>query len=184
MLRVDNRGEGGIIALLSLALPAGPATGPLLTVGLLGASPFFGDAMITPAISVLSALEGLKIATPPFEPYVVPLAVVILIGLFAIQSRGSGRVGRLFGPVTLAWFAMLALASITHVAARPDVLAALDPGHAPALLGRAKAARSSWWSARCSWRSPAPKRSTPTWATSAARRSASIGSRWSCRPSC
>jgi KUP system potassium uptake protein len=87
--------------------------------------------MITPAISVLSAVEGLAVATPVFEPYVVPIAAALLVGLFAIQSHGSGRVGQLFGPVTAAWFLMLALSGLVHVLARPEVLTALDP---PSLL--------------------------------------------------
>ncbi|TMJ60454.1 MAG: potassium transporter Kup [Alphaproteobacteria bacterium] len=109
----------------------------LLAIGLGGASLFFGDAMITPAISVLSAIEGLQIATPVFRPYVVPVAAVVLIALFVIQSRGSGRVGRLFGPVMAAWFVVLGLAGITHVLTRPGVLVSLDPRYALAYLGRA-----------------------------------------------
>ena len=136
VLRADNRGEGGIIALLSLALPAGPASGPLLIAGLAGAALFFGDAMITPAISVLSALEGLKIVTPVFDPYVVPLAAVVLVALFAIQSHGSATVGRLFGPVTAAWFAVLAIFGLVQIAGQPEVLAAIDPRYALGALSR------------------------------------------------
>jgi KUP system potassium uptake protein len=106
----------------------------VLVLGLAGASLFFGDAMITPAISVLSAVEGLTVATPVFEPYVVPIAAMVLIALFAIQSRGSAQMGRLFGPVTAAWFLMLALSGLVHVLARPEVLTALDPRHALAFL--------------------------------------------------
>src|SRR5215212_1788314 len=129
VMRADNQGEGGTMALLSLAVPAAPERlrFVVLVLGLAGASLFFGDAMITPAISVLSAVEGLAVATPFFEPYVVPLAAAVLVGLFAIQSRGSARVGRLFGPVTAAWFLMLALSGVIHVFAHPGVLAALDP---------------------------------------------------------
>jgi hypothetical protein len=97
VMRADNQGEGGTMALISLALPAaGRLRNVLLTIGLGGASLFFGDAMITPAISVLSAIEGVQIATPALKPYVVPVAAGVLIAVFAIQSRGSGRVGRLF----------------------------------------------------------------------------------------
>jgi KUP system potassium uptake protein len=136
VMRADNQGEGGTMALLSLALPAAPERlrMAVLATGLAGASLFFGDAMITPAISVLSAVEGLAVATPVFEPYVVPLAAAVLVGLFAIQSHGSARVGRLFGPVTAAWLAMLALSGLVHVLARPAVLAALDPRHALGFL--------------------------------------------------
>jgi KUP system potassium uptake protein len=138
VMRADNQGEGGTMALISLALPAaGRLRTVLLAIGLGGASLFFGDAMITPAISVLSAIEGLQIATPVFRPYVVPVAAVVLIALFIIQSRGSGRVGRLFGPVMAAWFVVLGLAGITHVLTRPGVLVSLDPRYALAYLGRA-----------------------------------------------
>ncbi len=131
VMRADNQGEGGTMALLSLALPvAGRLHGPLLVVGLAGAALFFGDAMITPAISVLSAIEGMTLVTPQVKPYVVPIAVAVLIGLFAIQRRGSGRVGTLFGPVMLLWFVVLAVAGAAHIVARPGVLAAIDPRHA------------------------------------------------------
>jgi len=104
------------MALISLALPAaGSLRTVLLAIGLGGASLFFGDAMITPAISVLSAIEGLQIATPVFTPYVIPVAAAVLVILFAIQRRGSGRIGRLFGPVMAAWFVVLGLAGVTHV---------------------------------------------------------------------
>ena len=136
VMRADNQGEGGTMALLSLAVPAAPERLRLavLVVGLAGASLFFGDAMITPAISVLSAVEGLAVATPFFEPYVVPVAVAILVALFAIQSRGTAVMGRLFGPVTAAWFTMLALSGLVRIAGRPEVLTALDPRHALAFL--------------------------------------------------
>src|SRR3981081_2926258 len=104
------------MSLLSLALPtAGRLHNTMLVIGLGGASLFFGDAMITPAISVLSAIEGLQIATPLFRPYVVPIAAAVLVTLFTIQVRGSGRVGRLFGPVMAAWFVVLGVAGITHI---------------------------------------------------------------------
>ena len=127
VMRADNQGEGGTMSLLSLAVPAAPERlrFVVLVLGLAGASMFFGDAMITPAISVLSAVEGLAVATPVFEPYVVPIAAAVLVALFAMQSRGSGRVGQLFGPVTAAWFLMLALSGLVHVLARPEVLTAL-----------------------------------------------------------
>src|SRR3954447_19293952 len=132
VMRADNQGEGGTMALLSLAVPSAPGRlrTTVLVIGLAGASLFFGDAMITPAISVLSAVEGLAVATPIFKPYVVPIAAVVLVGLFALQSHGSAQMGRLFGPVTAAWFAMLALSGLVHVLARPEVLTALDPRHA------------------------------------------------------
>ena len=138
VMRADNQGEGGTMALLSLALPvAGRLQPMLLVVGLTGASLFFGDAMITPAISVLSAVEGLEIVTPAITPYVVPLAALILVGLFAIQSRGSGAVGFLFGPVMAAWFTILALSGLYHLLGHPRVLLALDPRYALAYVGHA-----------------------------------------------
>ena len=138
VMRADNQGEGGTMALLSLALPAaGQMHNILLVVGLGGAALFFGDAMITPAISVLSAIEGLEIATPAVGPYVVPLAAGVLIAVFAIQSRGSGAVGGLFGPVMAVWFVTLGVAGIAHVLVRPGVVAALNPLYAIAYLRHA-----------------------------------------------
>ena len=139
VMRADNQGEGGTMALISLALPAaGRLRNVLLTIGLGGASLFFGDAMITPAISVLSAIEGVQIATPALKPYVVPVAAGVLIAVFAIQSRGSGRVGRLFGPVIAGWFMMLGLAGIVHLAAKPEILVALNPRYALAYVAHAR----------------------------------------------
>src|SRR3954471_5992160 len=121
VMRADNQGEGGTMALLSLAVPAAPGRlrVTVLVGGLAGASLFFGDAMITPAISVLSAVEGLGVATPVFTPYVVPIAAAVLVGLFIIQSHGSARVGRLFGPVMAVWFTTLGLVGLRHVLAHP-----------------------------------------------------------------
>jgi KUP system potassium uptake protein len=131
VMRADNQGEGGTMALLSLALSAaGKFENVVLLLGLAGASLFFGDAMITPAISVLSAVEGINIITPALESYIVPISVMILVGLFLIQSHGSGHVGRLFGPVMLLWFFLLGLVGIMHVAVNPRVLWALDPRYA------------------------------------------------------
>ena len=138
VMRADNHGEGGTMALLSLAVPAaGRARTALLVVGLAGASLFFGDAMITPAISVLSAVEGMELALPAVKPYVVPIAAAVLVGLFAIQSHGSGKVGRLFGPVMAAWFATLAAAGLARLVEHPSVLAALDPRRAIGYLSQA-----------------------------------------------
>jgi KUP system potassium uptake protein len=138
VMRADNQGEGGTMALLSLAMPAaGRYQTLILFIGLAGASLFLGDAMITPAISVLSAVEGINIVTPLLQPYIVPIAGVILVGLFAIQSRGSGHVGRLFGPVMALWFALLALVGLLHAAAHPEVFWALDPRHALGYLADA-----------------------------------------------
>jgi KUP system potassium uptake protein len=141
VMRADNDGEGGTMALLSLAVPvAGPWAGGLLIVGLAGASLFFGDAMITPAISVLSAVEGLGIASPMVTPYVVPIAAVVPVCLFSIQSRGSGAVGFLFGPVMAIWFATLAVAGLVHLMNYPRMLLALSPNYALAYAGHVGAA--------------------------------------------
>ena len=138
VMRADNGGEGGTMALLSLALPvAGRLRGTLLVVGLAGASLFFGDAMITPAISVLSAVEGLQLVAPSVAPYVVPIAAGVLVGLFAIQSRGSGAVGFLFGPVMAVWFLTLAVVGLAHLVQSPRVLLALDPRYAVAYVAHA-----------------------------------------------
>ena len=132
VMRADNDGEGGIIALLGLASSAEVDDGRrrwLVLIGLAGAALFYGDGMITPAISVLSAVEGLEVATPLLKPYVVPLTVVVLVGLFAMQSRGSARIGMLFGPVMSVWFAALALTGLWQVVQMPAVFAALNPSH-------------------------------------------------------
>jgi KUP system potassium uptake protein len=136
LLRADNNGEGGTLTLMALAQRALGRTTPLLfLLGTISGALFYGDAVITPALSVLSAVEGLKIATPAFDPYVVPLTVVILIGLFAVQSRGTARVAAFFGPVMLVWFVAIAIPALYHIAAVPDVLFALNPWHAVSFLG-------------------------------------------------
>ncbi|MBV6487003.1 MAG: potassium transporter Kup [Pseudorhodoplanes sp.] len=128
LLRADNNGEGGTLALMALAHRALERGGGIvILLGIVSAALFYGDALITPALSVLSAIEGLKIVTPAFEPYVVSLAVVILLALFAVQSHGTASVARYFGPVTLVWFVALAAAGCWHIAQNPGVLRAFDP---------------------------------------------------------
>src|SRR5579875_985432 len=128
LLRADNNGEGGTLSLTALATRAlGRRTTFIFIVGVIGASMFLGDSVITPAISVLSAVEGLKLATPAFSEYVAPLTVFILICLFAGQSRGTARVAALFGPVMVVWFLSIALAGALHVFDDPHVLAAINP---------------------------------------------------------
>jgi KUP system potassium uptake protein len=133
VLRADNRGEGGILALTAL-LPARDDSSRigwvLLLLGIFGAALLYGDGMITPAITVLGAVEGLKIATPLFEPYVVALTVAILIGVFAIQKHGTHRVGRLFGPIMALWFVVLAVLGVLWTMRAPVVLTAFNPAHA------------------------------------------------------
>ncbi|HYO63703.1 MAG TPA: potassium transporter Kup [Pyrinomonadaceae bacterium] len=134
VLRADNRGEGGILALTALATPIKIVSRSertwLVVLGIFGAALLYGDGMITPAISVLGAVEGLNVATPLFAPYVVPLTVVIVVGLFLIQSRGTAKVGRLFGPVMLAWFATIAALGVAQIARHPSVVGAFNPAHA------------------------------------------------------
>ncbi len=134
VLRADNRGQGGILALVALAVPrGGTASGRarwLALLGLFGASLLYGDGMITPAISVLSAVEGLEVAAPGLARVVIPATVAILVGLFSLQARGSGRVGALFGPVMIVWFTVLAALGVAGILHDPTVFAALGPWHA------------------------------------------------------
>lgn len=132
VMRADNHGEGGILALASL-LRSGSASRWrlwLLVLGLFGTALLYGDGVITPAISVLSAVEGLEVATPVFAPYVVPISVAILIVLFSVQWRGTGSIGRVFGGVMLLWFGTLALLGVSHILDAPEVLAAFNPANA------------------------------------------------------
>jgi KUP system potassium uptake protein len=135
LLRADNNGEGGTLALMALALRALRGRGVLvIMLGMISAALFYGDAMITPALSVLSAVEGLEIATPALESYVVPLAVLILFALFAVQSGGTARVATFFGPITLVWFFAIATAGAWHVWQNPTVLGAFNPVHGVSFL--------------------------------------------------
>jgi KUP system potassium uptake protein len=128
-MRVDNDGEGGILALMALLGVKKQHRPSIIAVGLFGAALIYGDGAITPAISVLSALEGLNMATPAFQPYVLPAAVVILFGLFAIQSRGTATIGRWFGPVMLVWFATIAVLGLVGIFKHPGVFAAVNPAY-------------------------------------------------------
>jgi KUP system potassium uptake protein len=135
LLRADNNGEGGTLSLTALASRAlGRRTVPVLTLGIIGAAMFYGDSVITPAISVLSAVEGLKLAEPAFEHYVIPLTVVILIVLFGVQSRGTARIAAFFGPVMTVWFVAIAVLGMMHIGDNPGVLAALDPTYGARFL--------------------------------------------------
>jgi KUP system potassium uptake protein len=132
VMRADNAGEGGILALTALVPTRGSRNGRnvLIALGIFGAALLYGDGMITPAITVLGAVEGLKVVTPLFDSYVVPLTVVILIGIFAIQQQGTHLVGRLFGPVMVLWFITIAALGLTWVVRKPVVLSAINPVHA------------------------------------------------------
>lgn len=134
VLRADNNGEGGLIAMLALASQAVKDKPELrkwlLAVGIFGTSLFYGDGVITPAISVLSAVEGLEVVSPAFKDWVIPLTLVILFCLFAVQKRGTSGIGRFFGPITLAWFMAIAVLGVSHIVHHPEILAALSPHHA------------------------------------------------------
>jgi KUP system potassium uptake protein len=137
VLNADNKGEGGVLALTALVINterASPRRKIYGTLGILGASLFFADGAITPAISVLSAVEGLHVAAPTAQIPVLPITVIVLVGLFLIQRHGTGSVGKVFGPVMLGWFAILAVMGVSWIIREPRVLAALDPSHAIRLL--------------------------------------------------
>ena len=131
IMRASNRGEGGTLALTALALRSTGRTSRahalILSAGLVGASLFYGDGVITPAISVLSAVEGLKVATPLFEPYVIPITIALLVLLFVMQRAGTGRVGGFFGPITALWFVVIGVLGINQIVHDPRVLLALNP---------------------------------------------------------
>lgn len=131
ILRADNRGEGGVLALTALATQSigerAFLRNLLLVLGLLGATLFYGDSIITPAISVLGAVEGLKVITPSFSPFIVPLSAMILLALFLVQRVGTAKVGKVFGPLILIWFLLLAISGLVHIVAQPGILAALNP---------------------------------------------------------
>jgi KUP system potassium uptake protein len=139
LMRFDNRGEGGTLSLMALVQKAGGrAAGLIIVIGMVGAGMFFGDAVLTPAISVLSAVEGLEVVNGlggRIDPYVVPIALVLLIGLFAFQRRGTGGIGRWFGPICVAWFGIIAVLGLSALVRAPQVLAALNPLPGLALLG-------------------------------------------------
>jgi KUP system potassium uptake protein len=128
ILRMDNNGEGGTLALMALVQRAmGPSAAFVGLLGIAGAALFYGDAIITPSLSVLSAVEGLKLATPALDTYVVPLSLVVLVGLFAAQSRGTASVAAWFGPITTVWFFAMAIGGLIHIAEQPSILAAISP---------------------------------------------------------
>ena len=140
IMRADNRGEGGLLALTALVLRTTNRNQRrhlwIMAAGLVGAALFYGDGVITPAISVLSAVEGLKVATPFFEPYIIPISLVLLTALFIVQRRGTAAIGGLFGPIMVIWFAVLAVLGIWGIAQQPHILLALNPYYGLALLVR------------------------------------------------
>ena len=138
VLRADNNGEGGLVAMLALASMAvkdrPKLRSTLLLVGIFGTCLFYGDGVITPAISVLSAVEGLEVVSPTFKRYVIPLTLIILFGLFVVQKHGTGGIGKLFGPITVVWFAVIASLGVYHIAAHPEILWAISPHYAVAFI--------------------------------------------------
>ena len=138
VLRADNRGEGGIMALMALVLSSVSKSSrwhvPLMVIGVFGATLFYGDSVITPAISVLSAIEGLEVATPAFSPYVVWLTIAVLVALYSVQSHGTAGIGRFFAPIMLIWFVALACMGVVNIIKSPAILAAVNPLHAVAFL--------------------------------------------------
>ena len=140
MLRADHRGEGGILALMTLAHTALPKKTrlhfPLLALGAMGASLFYGDSIITPAISILSAIEGLEIATPVFRPFVVPIALGIVVALYSVQYKGTSGIGKFIGPIMIVWFLLLAILGLVSIFAAPQILFALSPWYAIVFIAK------------------------------------------------
>lgn len=132
--RADNQGQGGILALVALLKNRGKAGTTIAVAGMLGAALFYGDVLITPAISVLSATEGLTVISPRFEPYILPVSIAVLIAIFAIQPLGTEKVGKTFGPIMLLWFVTLAGLGIPQIAAHPEILQSLSPWWALQLI--------------------------------------------------
>ena len=186
VMRVNNQGEGGIMALITLLTRwggearSGRRTALLASLGIFGAALFFGDSMITPAISVLSAVEGVKVIEPALEELIVPLTAVIIVALFAVQRRGTAAVGRLFGPVMIAWFVAIGACGVAGIVAHPEIRRRSHRSTPSASSPATSASHSSPSPPSCS-PSPARRRSTPTWATSAAAPSRTAGWGWSCR---
>ena len=141
VLRADNHGEGGLVAMLALASQSVKHKAPalrkwMLLIGIFGTCLFYGDGVITPAISVLSAVEGLEVVSPHFRKAVIPLTLVILFLLFWVQKRGTAGIGRFFGPITLVWFAAIAALGVSHIVGHPEILGALSPHHALGFIWR------------------------------------------------
>ena len=185
ILRADNNGEGGLIAMLALASQAvrdrPKLRRRLLFVGIFGTAIFFGDGVITPAISVLGAVEGLPVAAPAPAHLGRADHAARADGAVHVPAPRHERVGKLFGPVMVVWFVVIAALGLAHIGDNPSILKALSPHYALAVPAEPAARSRSSRSARSCCASPAPRRSMPTWATSASGRSASPGSAWRCR---
>src|SRR3989454_9112116 len=140
IIRADNKGEGGVLALMALVNGSRLARGLsprrlMIVLGIFGSALLYADGALTPAISVLSAVEGLELATPALAPWVIPVTLAILVGLFLLQSRGTARIGALFGPVMLAWFGTIGALGLSEIVRQPGVLAAVSPYHAVLFFG-------------------------------------------------
>src|SRR3569833_2739 len=135
LLRADNHGEGGTLALMALAQRAlSSGAGTIVLLGIVSGALFYGDAVITPALSVLSAIEGIKLVTAAFDPYVVPLTIVILVVLFAVRARGTAKVAAFFGPIMLLWILVIAVAALPPILRHPEVLWAINPAEAVSFM--------------------------------------------------
>lgn len=178
IMKADNGGEGGILALLALVPPKkkleSTHIGWTAALVIFGAALLYGDGVITPAISVLSAVEGLEVATTALKPGVVPLTCLILVGLFMVQKRGTAGIGQIFGPIMVAWFGTLAVLGSVQIFRHPSVLQAVNPVHAIRFFIDHQW-HGGWSSARSCSSSPEAKRSTPTWGISVVAPSASPG---------
>ena len=182
LLRADNHGEGGTLALMALAQRAvTKGASAIVLLGIVSGALFYGDAVITPALSVLSAIEGIKLVTSAFDPYVVPLTVLILLLLFAAQSRGTARVAAFFGPIMTIWFGVIAIAAITPIMRASGSFSGAQSLHSPSRSCCITASSDSSRSVRYFSRSPAPRRSMPTSAISANDRSRPRGFSSCCR---
>ena len=168
IMRANNKGEGGIFALLALVphKSTSRVRGAVVLAALFGAALLYGDGIITPAISVLSAVEGLSVATHAFDDWVVPLTLIILAGLFFVQKRGTDQIGKFFGPVMVVWFLVIAGLGLVGIIHHPTVLHAINPLYAVDLFKTDSTRAFKVLGSVCS-ASPAARRSTPTWATSA-----------------
>ena len=184
IMRADNRGEGGIMALIALASLKAEGYPRrmkfIMLVGILGACMFYADGMITPAISVLSAVEGLSIAAPGMSHWIVPLTLIVLVMLFWSQREGTGTIGKLFGPIMLLWFGSLAVLGVLNILHDPSVLRAINPAYAVNFFITNKTLAFRW--VRWYWLSPGAKRYTRIWGILGVSLSRSLGSVLSCLP--
>ncbi len=184
VLRADNNGEGGLVAMLALASESVKGKPrlhrSLLLLGIFGTCLFYGDGVITPAISVLSAVEGLEVVSPAFKKAVIPLTLIILFVLFWVQKRGTGGIGRFFGPITLVWLGAIALLGVWHIASHPEILWAISPHHALGFMFSHPGTTFIILGAVV-FASRAGRLCTPTWGISASVPSDWPGSPSSCR---